>query len=240
LTEALEQARLIRAGSDDNAIVSFNACFDKLKSGIRRGAELDAALTPPRLLELSKARDVLDRQWPFLQGEADIASTLITAAAEVEELLQRETFFRELAPIDERTRELAKAYASRFDAAVTARRHVYEGALATLHAAPEWGQLNGEQQRKVATNLVGPAKVAPPERTPIPQIRAETEACSSRLQGAIAEMLRMVDGNRVVHVKIGSFFPGGVETSEQLDAALQALRDDCERLIGEGKKVWVQ
>ena len=50
----------------------------------------------------------------------------------------------------------------------------------------------------------------------------------------------MVDGNRVVHVRIGAFFTGGVETPEQLDAAMQALREECERLLGEGKKVWVQ
>ncbi len=240
LAEALDQVRVIRAGSDDNAIVSFNSSYDKLKSGIRRSAELDAALTPPRLLDLTTARDVLDRRWPFLQTEVDVTAALTAAATELDELLQRETFFKELASIDERTRALAKAYASRFDAAVAARRSAYQDAMATLHAAPEWGQLNEEQQRKVEAPLVGPAKIPPPERTPIPQIRAETEACASRLQAATAEMLRMVDGNRVVHVKVGAFFTGGIETPEQLDAAVQALRDECERLIGEGKKVWVQ
>jgi hypothetical protein len=240
LSEALDQVRVIRVGSDDNAIVSFNASYDKLKSGIRRSAELESALTPPRLFDLGRARDVLDRQWPFLQTEVDAPASLATAAAELGELLQRETFFKELASIDERTRDLAKAYAARFDSAVAARRTAYVAALDTLHAASEWSQLNEEQQRKVAAPLAGPAKQAPAERTPIPQIRAETEACATRLQTAMGEMLRMVDGNRVVHVKVGAFFTGGIETPEQLDAAVQALRDECERLIGEGKKVWVQ
>jgi hypothetical protein len=52
-------------------------------------------------------------------------------------------------------------------------------------------------------------------------------------------MRRMIDGDRVVQVRIGAFFAGGIETPEQLDAAMLALRDECERLIGEGKKVWV-
>jgi hypothetical protein len=169
-----------------------------------------------------------------------VGEDLAGAATELTELLARETFFKELPSIDERTRALSRTYTARFDAAVAKRRAAYTAALATLHAASEWAQLNEEQQRKVETPLKGPAEATPPERTPIPQIRAETEACASRLQGAVAEMLRMVDGNRVVHVRINSYFTGGIDTPEQLDAAVQALRDECERLLGEGKKVWVQ
>jgi hypothetical protein len=33
---------------------------------------------------------------------------------------------------------------------------------------------------------------------------------------------------------------GGIETEEQLEAALTNLRDRCAELIGAGKKVWVQ
>ena len=33
---------------------------------------------------------------------------------------------------------------------------------------------------------------------------------------------------------------GGIETEEELDAALAGVRDECARLIGAGKKVIVQ
>ena len=41
-------------------------------------------------------------------------------------------------------------------------------------------------------------------------------------------------------VSLGSYFGGGVETEEQLDAALNGIREECARLIGVGKKVIVQ
>jgi hypothetical protein len=41
-------------------------------------------------------------------------------------------------------------------------------------------------------------------------------------------------------VSIGSYFGDGIETEEQLDAALTGIRDECARLIGSGKKVIVQ
>jgi hypothetical protein len=34
-------------------------------------------------------------------------------------------------------------------------------------------------------------------------------------------------------------FAGGVETEEQLDAALGGIREECARLIGAGKKIVV-
>ena len=46
--------------------------------------------------------------------------------------------------------------------------------------------------------------------------------------------------DRVATVRLGGYFSGGVETVEQLDAALEGIREECSRLIGTGKKVIVQ
>jgi hypothetical protein len=43
----------------------------------------------------------------------------------------------------------------------------------------------------------------------------------------------------VANVRIAPFFTGGVETEEQLDAALAGIREECLALIGAGKKVTV-
>ena len=75
--------------------------------------------------------------------------------------------------------------------------------------------------------------------TPIPQLRADRDACDGRLRAAVQEIRRILDGERVVAVNLGTYFSGGVETVEQLDAALEGVRDECARLIGAGKKVIV-
>ena len=77
-------------------------------------------------------------------------------------------------------------------------------------------------------------------RVAIPQIRSERDACESRLRTAVAEVHRIIEGERVVSVSLGSYFAGGVETEEQLDAALDGIREECARLIGAGKKVIVE
>jgi hypothetical protein len=53
-------------------------------------------------------------------------------------------------------------------------------------------------------------------------------------------MMRLLDGDRVVTVRLGGFFSGGINTEEQLDAALAALREECARHLGAGRKVLVQ
>ncbi|MBK6407979.1 MAG: hypothetical protein IPF66_25020, partial [Holophagales bacterium] len=76
--------------------------------------------------------------------------------------------------------------------------------------------------------------------TPIPQLRYETEACASRLKAAIAEVRRLVEGERLVTIDVGGFFGAGVETEEQLAAALEGIREECARFIARGKKVVAQ
>ena len=77
------------------------------------------------------------------------------------------------------------------------------------------------------------------ERVPIPQLRSELDACETRLQDAIAELHRILDGDRVATVRLGWLLSGGIETEEQLDAALAGIEKEVSRLIGTGKKVIV-
>jgi hypothetical protein len=52
--------------------------------------------------------------------------------------------------------------------------------------------------------------------------------------------MRLIDGNRIVKVSASSYFAGGIENEEQLDQALDGLKEQCLELIAAGKKVLVQ
>jgi hypothetical protein len=75
------------------------------------------------------------------------------------------------------------------------------------------------------------------EPLPIPLLRSERDACETRLRAAIQDVLRSYEGERLVAVNVGSYFAGGIDTEEQLDAALAGIREECAHLIGAGKKV---
>ena len=239
LEGAIGQMKAILRGSEDNAIATFNASHRSIKDAIKRAVELEQALSEPRLRDLERARQALGTAWPFLRQEADITDDLRAKATALDDLLARETFYRELPSIEQHARAIEAEYERRYDEALEARVAAYTKAFDQLVKTPGWTDIDEDQQRKLAAPLER-GKAKDTERLPIPQLRSERDACDSRLRAAVAELRRTIDGERIATVSLGSYFGGGIETEEQLEAALDGIREECARLIGAGKKVVVQ
>jgi hypothetical protein len=231
--------KAILRGSDDNAIATFNASHRGIKDAIKRAVELEQALSEPRLHDLDRARKAQVHLWSFLSQEPDISDDLRARASSLEDQLARETFFKELPSIEQHTKAIETEYARRFDEALKARVAAYTKAFDTLIKTPGWSEIDEDQQRRLAEPFERGQK-SDEGRVPIPQLRADRDACGGRLSAAITELRRIIDGERVVAVSVGSYFAGGIETEEQLEAALDGVREECARLIGAGKKVIVQ
>lgn len=239
LEGAQGQIKAVLRGPDERAIATFNAAHKTIKDAFKRAAELEQALTEPRLRDLQRARKAIDVSWPFLKDEWDLPDSIRAHAEELQDQLSRETFYRDLPAIETAARTIETEYRRRFDEALQARVQAYSAALALLARTPGWGELTEDLQQRIAAPLErGTAPEA--EGVPIPQLGSEREACEARLKAAITEVLRIVEGERIVAVNLGSYFSGGIETEEQLDAALAGIREECARLIGAGKKVVIQ
>lgn len=240
LRTALDQMRSIRTGKEDHAILTFNAAYKELKEAIKRGAELSQVLTETRLHDISRARKALDVVWPFLEEEPDLTDDDRDHAEKLADLMAKETFFRDMPAIDQHARALEQEHKRRHEEAVQARAAAYEDAAKKLRATPGWDQLGEDQRQRVSGPLVSRATNDGTASMSIPLMRSDLAACSGRLSTAIEEMLRIVDGNRIVRVAASGYFTGGIETEEQLDQALSGLKEQCLELIGAGKKVLVQ
>lgn len=239
LEGAQGQIKAVLRGPDERAIAAFNAAHKTIKDAIKRAVELEQALTEPRLRDLQRARKAIELAWPFLNDETDLPDGIRAHAEELQDLLARETFYRELPAIETTTRAIETEYQWRFDEALRARMEAYSKALALLTRTPGWADLSADQRERIAAPLQR-GTAPPPENIPVPQLRSEREACEARLKAAITEVLRLVEGERVVGVNLAAYFSGGIETEEQLDAALAGIREECARLIGAGKKVVIQ
>ncbi len=240
LEAGVDQMAAIRRGSDDQVISTFNACCKELKEANKRAAELAQALTSSAIDGLVRAHNVLEAVWPFLSTEPDLTDAERADAQALGDLLVRESFFRDLAEIDQRARRLGDAYGMRLAAAIRAHSEAYGQALATLGSTPGWERLDPDQQASISTVLATRAEAPAGDSVSIPLLREETENCGQLLDRAITEMFEMLEGNRLARVAVGSYFAGGIETEEQLDAALEGLRKEIVELIAAGKKVIVQ
>ncbi len=240
LAEAIEHMRGIRTANEENTILNFNGSHAEIKEAIKRAKELSVALTGPSLHGIKTARLTLERQWAFLVGESDVDEQVTQTADELADLLKRETFFQELPKIDQHSSAIQQAYVQRFDEAARARADAYGDAVTKLKATAGWEQIEADQQERIAEPLASRAGTEVAKTTPIPQLRADTDACPKRLEDAISQVRRAVEGGRLVQVNATSYFSDGVETEEQLDSALTGLREECAKHIGEGKKVFLK
>lgn len=238
LEGALGQMKAILRGSEDSAIATFSTSHRAIKDAIKRAGELEQVLSDPFLHDLKLAHEAQETLWSFLSQEPDVSDDLQACAASLQDLLARETFFKELPAIQQHTKVLEMEHQKRFDEALDARVAAYTQALDKLIRTPGWKEIGEEEQHRLAEPFERFKHGA--ERVPIPQLRADSDACEGRLRAAITELRRTIDGERVVSVNVGSYFAGGVENEEQLDAALDGVREECARLIGAGKKVIAQ
>ena len=149
LERALGEMKAIVRGSDDNAIGTFNAGHRAIKEAIRRAAELEQTLTEPRLHDLERARRAIEVAWPVLQQESDLSPELASRAPQLADLLERETFYRDLPAIEQHARAIELEYARRFDDAQQARRDTYNKAYEQLTRTTGWRDLPPETQSTV-------------------------------------------------------------------------------------------
>src|SRR5207253_1211868 len=111
---------------------------------------LEQALSEPRLHDLNRAREALRTAWPFLRDEPDVSEDLRAKANELEDLLARETFYRELPMIEHHASAIDAEYARRFDRALAARIAAYTEALDRLAHTPGWDAIDQDQQQNLA------------------------------------------------------------------------------------------
>ena len=236
LEKFIGHIRTILRGSSREAVAALLSHHGEIGDGILRATELKAALTETSLMNVERGRNACTALWPVLVQEPDVPDEIAGIAASLEDTLARETFFKNLPAIDHGARVIENEYRKRSADALSARVGAYTNALQKLGKAPGWAGLSNERKRAIAEPFEK-LRSRDDTDTPIPQLRADLDACGGRYAAALAEVRRLVDGDRVVSVSLGGYFGRGIDTVQELDNALDVMRAECVRLIGAGKKL---
>ena len=239
LESAASEIKSIRRGSDENAITTFNASHRSIKDAIKRAADLSTALTAPALHDLDRAKRVVVTDLPVLRDEPDLDPAIASKGAELEDNLSKETFFREIAAIEQAATAIQSDYKKRYNAALDGRVDAYLEALQNLTLTPGWERLTAAQQGEVSKHLRQCADRNFNNQT-IRHLRSETEACDGRLSAAVERIHQTLEGERLATVSVAKFFSGGIDNEEQLEQALTGMREEFSKLLGAGKKVIVR
>lgn len=239
LETAISEIKSIRRGSEENAITTFNASHRSIKDAIMRAADLTNALTTPALSDLDRARQIVRTELPVLLDESDLDPSMAAKGRELKDNLSKETFFRNIASIDQAATAIQAEYKKHYDTALNGRVNTYLMAIDALQLTPGWERLTKAQQLEVSRHLSQCADRNFNNQT-IRHLRSETEACGGRLSTAIEKVHQILEGERLATVDVQKFFSGGVDSEEQLDQVLTGIRQEFLKLLVAGKKVIVR
>lgn len=237
LRQGLDEMRAALRGTDAQAIQGFNAGHMTIKDAIRRAGDLDRLLTEEGVRKISDAREAL-AQWAEIEHEPDVEDGLREEAAEMADLLECEDFFKDITRIGTLTVRVALARQDIWNCAVSEAIDGHRQALDNLRGHTAWCRLSSDDQGRLSRQFEDRLKFD--EAVPISRLRAERDAAPGRLAQAVEEMLRRIEGERFVTLNARSVFADGIETDEELEAALEALRAEIAPLIAQGKKVFVK
>lgn len=238
LENAGNQIREIRRGSENNAISSFNAGHRSIHDAIKRSTELSATLNETSLKDIARAKDVLAKRVPELLAEPDLDPGFATKARDMADRLKKETFFRDIASIEQDAKALENEYDRLYAEALDARGSAYLNAISVLEKAPGWERLTDTQRDEVCGILRQCADRRLNNQT-IAHLRSVTESCEKRLSAAVQKIHKILEGERLATVSLGQFFSGGIENEEQLEQAINGIRSEFSKLLGAGKIVIV-
>ncbi len=239
LDSAIDQIKAIRRGSEENAITTFNASHKSIRDAIQRAKAISDSLTEPRLADLERAKSTLAKEAPALLEEPDLDPVIKAKIGALKDRLAKETFFREVADIEQEATVVSAEYQRRYNEALDARVAAYKAAVAKLERTSGWERLDDAQKDEVAKSLRQCADDTWNNQT-ISHLRSVTEACGGRLAAAVEKIHKILEGERVATVSVTQFFSGGIENDEQLEQALTGIRDEFSRLLGAGKIVIVR
>jgi predicted RNase H-like nuclease len=238
LDAARDQLRAIERASANDAVVAFVGAHRTIKDGLDRLGRLRVSMSDATWAAIDEAFDALATDWAALDSELDDDDGARADADDLRDRLHRESFYDEVPAIARAVRDVRAAYADRREGALDDCIATYRDALDALRRTPGWETLSDETRARIDLE-VRQGTDADRYGHGIATLRTERDACDARLKRAVAEVRRLVDGDSSVPVAVAPYFGGGVATPEELEAALDAVREACLRVIGQGKRVVV-
>ena len=242
LAQGLNALREMSTGDSEAAVQSFLQNADTLAKTFTRARAIEERVTEPMKVELERAQLLLMSAGPALEAEAEAPAQAREAVARLRDHLLKETFYDHLPTIQRAAGEIKEAFQVMYHNAFSEYRSVYQKALAELHQAPGWPELEEATKSEIGGRLQERADLKP-ESEPwrrgsagLTLLREQTLAAGSLLEQAL-QALRRALTPQAVEIRIRSFLSGPITSQEELNAVLSAIREEVERALAQGRPV---
>ncbi|NMC18667.1 MAG: hypothetical protein GYA38_09780, partial [Chloroflexi bacterium] len=218
-----------------------------LKESCSTMQKIRAATTDKNLELLKNARQVSSRVWPVLESHG-LDGVLSEHAHQLREALASADFYTVLDDLRTHLKPLSKAYAELYTELHTNRNKAYHNAVEAVAARPEWAKLSHEAQvaligplssRACAElDLVAHGGTCHQCNATVSQMESDLAALDGLKTQALVRLQELTaPKEKVVRVKLASFFNNGLESEEEIEKAIDQLKTQLLKLMAEGVKI---
>lgn len=253
VAEELEEYRAdlqeVRDDDSEDAVRKLVGEGNSLRETRERVRWIKDAVTPENLELLRRSRVALNEMWPVLAARAE-GEGLSESAEGLEEALSNPAFHEEIAQIGKLSKEIESAYGNLYGRIHEERRQEFSRAAGEVEKHPEFSELPegaaapelSPLTRKVCepVGLSGGEARCPSCRATIGEMESDLAAVSSLKSQVVSRVIELSapeEPEAVERVRVSSFLEGSVGSPEEVDAAVERLRDHLHRLVADGKKV---
>ncbi|MDA8146474.1 MAG: hypothetical protein M0Z27_10505, partial [Thermaerobacter sp.] len=236
------------SGGDEDLVQSFADQGEELTARLRRLPAVEVALQPANQALVRRCRGLL-QVWPEYLRQAGEAAQAVESGRLVQEILAGESLFERLADLTTAERAASKAYADFYATRHAAREKAFAGLLQELMNLPGWTELPAPAREQLTDPLRRRSCAAQEMdgtcckacRASLAQMESDLAAApylGEKAKEGLLQLLR--PAQTVERLRAARYFGSSVETPEELEAGIQGLREDCEKLLAQGARVIIQ
>jgi hypothetical protein len=238
--------------SDDcvRILTETGAIFGDTREKVRRFREL---LSPTALGMLRQARTATEQVWQRLSAHSP-SSEVVECVNDLKKLLASDQSIESFDAIATKTKTVLDAYKDAYLALFDRRAEAYEKAIEEIRNRPEWGQL-AQTNSDLANSLLAPliARVgADADRTAVDsgaglgnasltEMESDLAAVEALRSSALVSLQELSMGGHakanVRRVRVVEIFNRPIETKEDLETAIEQLRNSLQKFIDEGAAI---
>lgn len=214
---------------------------------------LNDTLTDQNINLLRTARHVLDIKQPILEARRP-SDAITETTKQLQDTLNSETFYERLDVIRRTIEFLSKHYRDLYGQFHAQRLNTYAAAIDDVKGLPEWAEVSkkpdiSESQRETLlaslSNKLCPTLQLPDDveacencRATIDQMDSEIAAVDALRTGVIRELQELATPEKkIVRVRVSSVLGSVVETPEDVEQAVERLKEHLLKLLAEDTRI---
>jgi hypothetical protein len=243
----------IQASASDDCVRILNETGALFQQSREKVHHLQETLSDKVIARLRQARQACNQVWQRL-APRNPAPEVTQSVEELTTLLGSEGFVDALDAIDKNTATIQGTYKTAFLDLFDRRKEVYEKAVEEVKNRPEWEVVTGTRS-EMAEPLLAPlmSRVGSPEtqrevetgtslgNTSLTEMESDLAAVDALKSSAIVKLQELSFGGKetapIRKVRVADVFNRPIQNQDDLEAAIQQLRDTLQKYIDEGAAI---